>query len=913
MRNPVRVLLFALAGLVLLLIAGRAAAVFYTDALWFGALGYSGTFWTRVTSTIVVRVVTTVFAAAVILLNLWFVLRQLGPVHLRRRYGNIEIAEQVPRRLLMLAAVVVAVLAGWWLSSVQFGGGIPVAVLAWLRHESWGTVDPIFGRDVSFYMFALPLYARFLEYLIIVALWSALLVTIGYVMVGAVRVRGTRWDIDERPRIHFAILLAVALALLGVRVYLSRYQLVLDGTGVSGALGYTDAHARLPARFVISVLLIATGGALVYGVMRRLWAPPVIAAGLLVVATLGMGFAYPQIVQKFTVEPNELAREAEYISHNIEFTRRAYDLDRIERRALNYRRADGSVWASLSATLSGLPLWDAAPLQTSFNETEPVNYYHFADVDHDRYGPAGAKQQVAISVREVTAEGVEDAARNSWQTMHMAPIYTRGIGAIVVPAAEKQRGDPILWLSDVRPVKRDPSAPPELELTEPSVYFGETMSEYAIVGHGGTFTRDTGLAAGDDLPLPVVTTGIPLGSLLRVVAFASRFREPNLLFTGNLSDTTRLLFRRDIKTRVETLAPFLIWDDDALPVVLDGRIVWLLDGYTASGNYPLARPSDIPGFARVRYIRGSVKATVDAATGEVRMYALPNADPILRTYRAIFPELIQEWDALPAAVQEHLRYPPLLFQLQANILDEYHIDEPQAFFSGQDMWQLPQDITPGENRRFRPPYALATLPGSSAPEFLLTQPFIARERHTMTALLVARSDPPNYGELVLLELPRNDQVRGPAQVQTIMEQDPYISQQLSLWRQAGRSVDIGQLRILPTDSSVVYVRPLFLAAENRGIPQLQRVVVSDGTAVAMSEDLGAAIAALGGQFVPSPRVASDPAAPAQPAVDDDWRQRALDLMREADERLRAGDFAGFGAAWTQLRALLERGGGDDFR
>src|SRR5688572_19955251 len=440
MRNPVRVLLFALAGLIILLIAGRAAAIFYTDALWFSSLGYSSAFWTRVTANIVVRLVTTVFAASVILLNLWFVLRQLGPVHLRRRYGNIEIAEQVPRKLLLLAAVVVAILAGWWLSSVQFGGGIPVAVLAWLRHESWGIFDPIFRKDVSFYMFALPLYARFLEYLIIVALWSALLVTIGYVMVGAVRVRGTRWDIDERPRLHFAILVAAALVLLGIRVYLSRYQLVLEGSGVSGALGYTDAHARLPARFVIALLLIATGSALVYAVLRRVWAPPLIAAGLLVLATLGMGFAYPQIVQKFTVEPNQLSREAEFISYNIEFTRRAYNLDGIERRDLNYRRADNSVWASLSTTLTGLPLWDAAPLQTSFNETEPFNFYHFADVDHDRYGPAGAKQQVMISVREVTAEGVEDAARNSWQTMHMAPIYTRGIGAIVVPAAEKQRG-----------------------------------------------------------------------------------------------------------------------------------------------------------------------------------------------------------------------------------------------------------------------------------------------------------------------------------------------------------------------------------------------------------------------------------------------------------------------------------------
>ncbi|HUF50291.1 MAG TPA: UPF0182 family protein [Longimicrobiales bacterium] len=904
MRNPVRVLTLAVVGLILVLIAGRAAALFYTDVLWFQALGHSGVFWTRITATITVRLVTSAVAAGIILVNLWLVLRQLGPVHLRRRYGNLEFAERVPRTMLLAAAAVAAILAGWWLSSIQFGGNTPVAVLAWLRHSRWELADPVFGHDASFYLFTLPIYARFLEYLLVVVMWSALLVTIGYVLVGAVRVRGNRWEIDDRPRTHFALLAAAAFVVLGVRVYLSRYEVMLQGTGVAGVIGYTDVHARLPARFVISVLLVVAGASIVYGVMRRLWAPPLLALGTLLLATVGMGVAYPEIVQKVTVEPNQLARESEYIRWNLEFTRRAYGLDRIERRSQPYRRADRSVWSALAPTLQRLPLWDAMPLQTVFNETDAgYRYYHFPDVDYDRYGAPGSEEQVAIGVREFTPEGVGEAAR-TWQNMHMNPVYTRGIGSIVTPAAEKLSGDPVYWLRDIAPVKRSPAAPIQLELTQPSVYFGETMSEYAIVGYGGTFAVEDTLAT-STVPDAEVTTGIPLGSFMRVLAFASRFSEPNLLFTGNLTDNTRLIFRRDIVERVRVLAPFLIWDPDALPVVLDGRILWLLHGYTASSNYPLARATAIPGAGTVRYLRSSVKATVDAVTGEVRMYALPDPDPILRTYRAIFPELIGEWDALPAGVRPHLRYPPLLFQVQASVLDEYHIEEPQAFFSGQDMWQLPQDIAPQETSRFRPGYMLAALPGRAAPEFVLMQPFIARQRQNMTALLTARSDAPHYGELVLLLMPRDDQIKGPSQVQTIIEQDPFIAQQLSLWRQGGRTVTMGQLRILPTDSSVVYVRPLFLSAAESGIPQLQRVIVSDGTAVSMADDLGAAIAGLGADFVAAPRAAPDAAAlPAAGA--DAWRLRALELMREADERLRAGDFAGFGAAWNELRALLER-------
>lgn len=881
---------------------GRSAAVFYTDALWFEALGQGAVFWTNVLAKVVARGVTGALGAAIILVNLWYVLRQLGPVHLRRRYGNLEIAEQVPRSYLVAGSVIVALLAGWWLSGLQFGGNTAIALLAWARSESWGIVDPLFQRDLSFYIFGLPIYRRMLEYLLIVLVWSVMLIAIGYALVGAVRVSGSRWEIDDRPRLHFAVLVAALLVVLGVRYMLGRYLLLLDGGGLNGTIGYTDVNARLHARLVLGLLAFAAAGALVYGTVRQSWAPPATALGVFLVAAVGMGIAYPAIVQKIEVEPNQLDRERQFIRWNMEFTRRAFGLDVIERRRFAYRRADAAVWSSLAPVLPRLPLWDPEQLRTAFTQIEAAKgYYQFPDVDYDRYGTDGSREQVAISVREYTR--VRETAP-TWQNIHLNPLYTRGLGVVVAPAGEKRVGEPVYWLSGWPQVQRHAAAPPSLAVREPSIYFGETMTDYAIVGHTASFSSVEDVA--QQPPVPRVTTGVPLSSFLRVFAFAWAFGDQNLLFAREVADTSRVVFRRAVRERMETLAPFLVWDPDPHPLVVDGRVVWMLDGYTMSSSYPLSRQYSVSvqDVAPLRYIRGGVKATVDAVTGEVALYAVQDADPILRTYRSIFPGLIRDWSEMPDAVREHVRYPGLLFRVQADVLLEYHLDRPEAFYAGQDAWQLPQENT--NEQRQGPAYVLSKLPGETEPEFLWVYPFIARERQNMTALLVARSDPPHYGQLVLLELPRDDQIKGPAQVQSIIEQDPQVSRELTFLRQRGRNVQLGRLRILLSDSSLVYIEPVFLSAEDNPIPQLQFVIVSDGTRVAMEPTLAAAVSAVGGHLAAEPPTAP-PAGDAPPAAGAaDWTQRAMELMREAETRLRAGDFAGFGAAWNRLKTLLEQ-------
>ncbi|HEX7090253.1 MAG TPA: UPF0182 family protein [Longimicrobiales bacterium] len=902
LRRPGRVLLVAAVVLVAILVGGSALTDLYTDALWYSGLGYGSVYWTRIAAGFGVRIATGGLGAAFVALNLWFVARQLGPVQLRRRYGNLEISEQIPRRYVSLGLLAAALLAGWWLSGISFDAEGALAVLAWLRHVEWGTTDPLLGRDLSFYVFDLPIYYRIGEYLLLLLVWTFLLVLLGYVLSGGVRLRDGRLEIESAPRLHFVVLVAGMALLIGARYWLGRYGLLVEGSGVRYPLGHTDVTARLPARTAMAFLSCVAAAALLFGAWRRTWLPALLSVGALLLGALLAGFLYPALVQKFAVEPNQFAREAPYIRWNIEFTRRAYDLHRIERRPHPYRPTAVPPWEELEPVLAALPLWDPEPLRIAYNQIQTIfPYYQFPGVDYDRYGTPAASTQVAIAVREFYARGLPTGAQ-TWQTLRLNPRYIAGLGAVITPASQVSgRGEPVLWLGNLDPVVRDAAAPPSLELTHPQIFVGETTSDYVVLVPG----RDGALngTPGKDFP-----EGIPLRPFPRLLAFAWRFADKNLLFSGELNADSRILFRRSVGERVRAIAPFLLWDPDPYPVIHHGRIVWIVDGYTASETFPLSRPLSrsvrIPGLESVRYLRNSAKATVDALTGAVSLFTIDDADPIMETYRRVFPGLLKPLDAMDPGLRAHLRYPALYLRAQAAILEEYHIDGAEAFYAGQDVWQVPEELGT-DARSFRPTYSILRLPGEERPEFVLSVPFIARQRQNMTAILLARNDPPHYGELLLLELPRNQQVPGPTQIETLIEQDPAISYDLSIWRNSGSNVDLGRLRVVPLDSTFLYIEPLFLSGQGTPIPELQRVIVSDGRAVSMALTLPEAIAALRGGGDGAP-VADAEASPTDAGGADDWPRRALDLLERADRRLREGDLAGFGAALRDLREFLQR-------
>ncbi|MFW6330597.1 MAG: UPF0182 family protein [Gemmatimonadota bacterium] len=887
------VLAVALAAL-LVLVVGRMAVGFYTDILWYDALGYLSTFWTRFRLGLLVRGAAALFAAVVVYLNLWWVARNLGPVRVRRRYGNIEIAERIPRQYVLGTATVIALLGGWWLAELQFDDAAVLAVASWLRQVPWAVADPLFGRDVGFYVFALPVAAGLLSFLILITLWTVALVALGHVLVGGISWAEDQVTFTPPARRHLAVLVATLLVLLGIRYWLGRYFLLIEGHGVAGALGHTDVEVRLPVYWVMAGLTLAAAASVVYGAWRRHLLAPVVGIGVLLAGGLVLTVVYPTLVQKFQVEPNELSREAPFIRWHLAFTRRAFALDEMTRQRFPYVPGARPSQERLDPLLARLPLWDPEPLERTFNEIQALYlYYWFPDVDYGRYGEPGRERQVGIGVREFQPSGLEAGAR-TWQSLHLNPSYIRGMGAVVAPAhPEAGTSEPELWIRNVNPVISDLDAPASLALERPSVFFGEAMSGYVVVipGRDGQFTGTPGV----DYP-----RGIPLNSSFRVLAFAWRFGDETLLFSGEVSRDSRLVFRRSVRERLEALAPFLLWDSDPLPVIHRGAIVWMVDGYTTSSSFPLSRSVSV-GRQSVRSLRASVKAVVDAVTGEVQLYAVAE-DPILATYRRVFPDLVRPLAELPPDLRRHLRYPEVALVTQAEVLQEYHLERAEAFYAGQDVWQRPQENAPaGGIRDYRPLYALQPVPMQERTEYLALIPYIARGRQNMTAILTVSNEFDRYGALTLHEFPRDQQIPGPGQVQAVIEQNPVIAPELSLLRQRGSGVDMGHLRVVPLDSTVVYVQPFFLSAEENPIPELWRVVVSDGRNVVMARSLGAAMARL-----LRPEAASPQESVVERAAGISWSRQALDLLDRASARLRQGDWAGYGRALDELRSLLER-------
>lgn len=897
LKRPVRLLVYGGITVIVLLIVSRYAVSLYTEALWFQAVGYSSVFWTRLAASAALRTATGILGAIIVLLNLARVVRHLGPVQLRRRYGNLEIAEVVPRSYVRAGIILAAGLAGWWLSGISFQSNANIVALAWLRSAPWGQTDPLFGQDLSFYVFSLPLYMRLLDFFLLVIVWSTMLTLVGYVLVGAVRLRNSRLEVEDRPRGHFAILIAALVMLLAIRYWLGRYGVLLQGSGYGGGVGYTDVYARLPAYRALAVLSVASAGALLWGAARRTWIPAIVAVALLILTGLGLGVAYPAIIQKLRVVPNQLNREAEYIAWHIEFTRRAFGLDAITSHSITAATGRPPRWEQAGDVLDRVPLWDAEPLKTSLDALESnYPYYHFPAVHFDRYLRGNEMVQVGIAVREFTPSGLTEEAR-TWRTLHLDTTIVRGNGVVVTDASRKTEvGDPVFWIRGVPPTVTA-AAPPPVRLTQASVYFGETTSNYVIVHP--TAGDSTGAGA----------TGIPVGSFLRRATFAWHMRDRNLLFTGELQPESRLLDRRRLDVRLTSLAPFLYWDRNVQPVLRDGRVLWFVDGYTVSLGYPVSRPFPLPGLNGVRYVRNSVKATVDALTGEVTMYVIDPDDPMIATYRRAFPRMFRAMDEMPDDLRRHIRYPLTLLRTQADVLEEYHVQEPSVFFAGQNQWQVPSEGGPEgtAGTQTTPIYTMTPGPEGDV-AFRAMTTFIARERPNMTAVLLVDNAPETYGRMALLQMPRDQQIAGPRQVRAIVEQDPAISGQLSLWRQAQSDVEIGQMRLVPLDSSIFYIMPLFLKGEGSAIPQLHRVVVSDGVQVRMAPTLRAAVEALAVADTTTVVVGDeylDEAAAGAPGTAE-WATRAAELANAAEQALRNGDFAEFGRRWNELRELLRR-------
>jgi uncharacterized membrane protein (UPF0182 family) len=893
---------------VLLLFMGNAINTI-VDILWFGALGYEEVFWKGFWARLAVRGGAGAVMFVFFFVNLRIAASSFGSI--RRRISNIEIHEEIPARYLNLTALGGALFLAFLFSSAA--GTNWLQVLAYLHRQPFDLADPLFGRNIGFYVFVLPVFRLFqnVAFLLIVA--ALVILAILYVTSGGLEIAENRIRFRERPLRHLAVNIALLLLVLAWGYRLDLYELVYSTRGVVYGASYTDVHAQVLGYRVLIALALAGFGITVYDVIRGRYGLTMTAVGALVLGLIVFKGLYPGAIQQFEVEPNEIAKEVPYIEHNIRYTRHAYDLDVIEQRPFEVStEAPPQNLTEAEETLRNIRLWDWRPLLDSYSQLQKLRlYYEFEDVDVDRYDLGHGPQQVMLAAREMA---VEELAPNvqTWQNLHL--IFTHGYGLAMSPVnAVTREGLPKFFVSDIPPTVPD-SLADRFRVERPEIYYGERTVTYALAA---TREREFDYPQGDQ---NIYTSysgdgGLPIAAWWRRALFAWHLGSIKFLLSDDITEDTRLMLVRRIQSRVHKIAPFLVYDRDPYLVLHDGRLLWIQDAYTISDRYPYSEPVEPFARRRLNYIRNSVKVVVDAYHGSVTFYAWDETDPILGAYRSIFPALFRSGEEMPDDLRAHVRYPEDLFTIQAEVLRTYHMQDPRVFYNREDMWNIPNEIYQGQPQRMGPYYVLLQLPDDSQLEFQLMLPFTPSRRDNMIALLAAKSDPGDYGRRVIYEFPKDRLIYGPMQVEARIDQDPVISQQITLWSQKGSSVIRGNLLVIPLEESVLYVEPLFLQAQQSQLPELTRVIATYGTRIVMEPTLEAAMLALiAGSLADEPAVAAP--SPILTAVDEasttpateagSLARRARAAYDRAVGAQRRGDWAGYGEALAELGRILEQ-------
>jgi uncharacterized protein len=835
-----RLLVFAIFGLLFFVLP--SVSTFLVDWLWFTEVGYVPVFTTTIARKGLVGSVVFVVAFLWLAGHLRHALRaaSAGPASFTTREGFtivLPTRDQL-RPLAMLAAAAGAGLLALWASSQW------LTVLSWWYQVPFSTTDPILGRNAGFYVFTLPVL-ELTRGLAIALIGLAAAGAAGiYVFAGELALTPFGLRMAPIVRRHGAVLAAAFFLVLALGAWLDQpRQLVTTGGIIQGA-SYTDVHARMPAALALAAAaLVGAALSVATAVGRLRWG---IAAGAALYGVVLVGGSlYATVLQRFVVSPNELARETPYISYNIEATRQGFALDRVEERQLSgdaeLTRADVERHRD---TIDNVRLWDHQPLLQTFGQLQEIRpYYDFIAVDNDRYNINGRMRQVMLSTRELNPAALQS---RTWINERL--VFTHGHGVTLGPVNQVDpEGLPVLFIRDLPPVSTI-----NMQVTQPSIYYGELSNEWVIAR---TRAREFHYPQGDD---NVYTDydgrgGIPVSSFWRKLLFAFAFRSYQILLSDDITPDSRLIFDRQIRARVNKIAPFLTYDDDPYPVIHDGRIVWIQDAYTISGAYPYSTPAA----NGITYIRNSVKIVIDAYDGTVLFYVAEPADPIVQTLARVFPTLLRPLDEMPAGLRQHVRYPEGIFNLQAAMFSTYHMTNPAVFYNKEDQWEVPAiDRGTGEAVRMEPYYTVMRLPGEAAPEFLQMLPFTPRRRNNLASWMVARSDMEKYGQLLVFQFPKQKLVFGPSQVVARINQDQVIAPQITLWNQQGSQVIQGTLMVIPIEESLIYVRPLYLRSQNGLIPELTRVIVAYQNQIVMEPTLEGALTRLFGGAASTPQAAA---------------------------------------------------------
>ena len=919
------ILIVAAIALFFLITSLRGIAGFYTDYLWFDSLGYDGV-WSGVLGAKISLAVIFVAAFFVICWVNLYIADRLAPKFPPagpEQEALDRFRDAIGDRTGLFRAAVAFLLA------LLMGVGMSQEWRSWLLFTNggeWGTSDAQFGTDIGFYVFQLPFLKSVTDWAFASVLIVLVVTIAAHFANGGIRVQPTgpgtvSPKVTSQVKAHMSVLLGV-LALIRAGGYmLERYELTTSTRGVVDGAGYTDVNAQLPVLNLLILISVASFLLFIVNIWRRGWVLPILGVGLWGLVAVVAGGIYPQVIQRFQVSPNELSKETEYIDRNIAATREALGLGDVTTQDYELTRDEADVDLTDNVdTIQNVRLWDPSSVvlgQTFPRLEELLPYYRLNDVDVDRYEIDGDLTQVVLSARDLDASGLP---QSSWEAEHV--IYTHGYGMVLASGTTKTaQGRPDFALQQV-PVR----ANTDLDLTRPQIYFGENLGGYIITGgpreeldfQDGADTTNT-VYDGED--------GVDVGSFFRKVAFALRFGDYNPVITDLIDGDTKIHYIRDVRERVETLAPFLEFDADPYPVIDgDGEIVWIVDAYTTSDRYPYAQRADNSGLpsgtgldGRFNYVRNSVKVVVDAYDGTADFYVIDPDDPVIQAWRSAFPELFTDFEEMPDDLVDNLRYPEDLFRVQTNMWGDYHVTNASTFYNNNDAWNVALDpgtagagpatqttnaagqpVGPAVGARIDPYYLLTQLPGEDNAEFVMLRTFVPvgdDQNQLLTAFMVARSDPGNYGELVSYEMPRQNRPDGPAIVADAMQSDPIVSEQQTLLGTGESTVKLGNLILVPVDNALVYVRPFYVESDQVQIPELKKVIAFYESDVAISDTLAGALGQLfDAEKVPNldeivdepdpepgdPEDPESPEDPEDPGPELGVNERAARLLEEAE-------------------------------
>ena len=918
----------ALTFIILAVLAGALVALsgVYVDWLWFKSVGFTGVWTTVLTTKIALFIVAGLVTSLIISTNIFLAYRRRPfDVSMAMESDNLERYRATidPIRRLFFAGVAVVLF--------YFGGTTGIQLWSsWLLFKNstdFGVKDPQFGMDISFFAFRLP----FLQTLIGWAISTLILATLASVAVhyiyGGIRPQLRSDRTSVAARVQLSVLLGLIVLMKSVAYWFDRYALALKESRLITGLTYTDVNATLPAKSILAAIAVICSLLFFANILRKSWLLPAAGTALMVGASVLIAGIYPGAVQQFQVKPSESSKEAPYIQRNIDSTRAAYGLTDVEMKDYQATLSTNSgQLATDAATIANIRLMDPNVLSATFRQLQQIKpYYTFPEsLDIDRYTVNGVQRDAVVAVRELNIAG--NPSRN-WINDHL--VYTHGFGFVsAFGNTVDADGKPNFLVGDLPPTTG-------LGKFQPRVYFGENVPDYSIIGGPKTDTPvefdypDDASANGQKNYTYTGKGGVPMGGLLNKLLFAIQYQEQRIVLSSLINSESKILYNRSPRERVAKVAPWLTLDGDPYPAIVDGKVQWIIDGFTTSAGYPYSQTTSLSTATtdaltvnstsitaqsnkNVNYIRNSVKATVDAYDGTVVLYQWDEKDPVLKTWMKAFPNTVTPKSKMSAQLLEHIRYPEDLFRVQREVLSSYHVQTAAAFYGGQDFWRVPRDpSTFGANAGAQPPYYMTLeMPGTNKPTFALTTPFVPRGgRENLSAFAVVDSNNgPDYGKISVLHLPRSTNVAGPSQVASNFEAKPEVANSLSLLRQGGSDVVLGNLLTLPVGGGLLYVQPVYVKATSNtaAYPLLQKVLVSFGDVIGYDSSLkGALDQVFGGNSgtsssgAPTTSTTNNASADLKTAL-----QNAKQALADGNSALAKGDFAAYGRAQDRLKAAL---------